>query len=417
MKKEEEKQTATEARDRHMGESYDFLARGGRGGGRYDFGWMERMLLENLVAPGLHTEAVSGRSSLEQAEVEARRPVEQYLLKGKLKVDWRDVVGNEEAHRAMIEAIEFPIKHKELFKFYGKKATKGILLSGPPGCGKTMFGKAAASVIGQLSGKEASMLSINATELQKPYVGQTEEIIRQLFAYAKAYKALYGHSLVLFIDEADSILPRRDAAGRGVARWEESNVSTFLAEMDGMEESGALVILATNRPEAIDPAILRDGRIDRKIVVKRPDERAALTILSRAMADAPIHDTTTKLNARTYLVEFAINELFSPLRHIVKVKTERGVDYMTLGDVVSGAMVVGLVERAKASAFHRDISSGTKSGITEADMLHAIETVMAEQMSLPDVYALTELAQRLKSPVLELDRVHQPELKYAGTLQ
>lgn len=359
------------------------------------------------------------KQQLIDAERAARKPVRQYILTDQLSVSWEDIAGNEDAHRAMIEAIEFPIKHAELYKFYGKKPTKGILLMGPPGCGKTMFGKAAAGVMSKLYGTDATMLVVNATELQSPYVGQTEAKIKAIFDYAKAYKALHGHQLIVFMDEADAILPNRNGGGmtRSVAGWEESNVATFLAEMDGLEESAALIILATNRPEAIDSALLREGRIDRKIVVKRPDEAAARIILTRAMRNAPMHSTTRsdllKLS-HEHLIDVGVRELFDTQRHLMTVKSTKGKDYLRLSDVVSGAMVVGLVERAKALAFHRDIEHGTMTGITVDDMYAAVEQVMNEQLERLDFYALTELAKRINAPVLELDRVQKPEIKFNG---
>jgi SpoVK/Ycf46/Vps4 family AAA+-type ATPase len=274
-----------------------------------------------------------------------------------------------------------------------------------------MFGKAAASIIAKLNNaKAAVMIAISASQIQKPYVGQTEEIIRQLFAYARAYKALHGHQLVIFIDEADALLPSRGGTGtRGVAGWEESNVATFLAEMDGMEESGALVILATNRPESIDAALLRDGRCDRRVEVKRPDENGARKILAKAMANIP---TATSTEA---LVNHAIEMLFSPLRHLMKVKTERGTDFLNMAHTVSGAMMVGLAERAKANAFHRDITHGTMTGVTMMDFSKAIETITEEKRNLPDSYALIEFAKSLNAPVIEVEK-SKPEIKFTGTL-
>lgn len=372
----------------------------------------------------------AARDRLVQAEKMARGPVKQFILDAEHKISWTDVIGNEEAHRAMIEAIEFPIKHKKLFEHYNKKPTKGILLKGPPGCGKTMLGKAAAGVIAQLSGgKTSAILSIKATELQEPYVGQTETLIRQIFAYARAYKALHGHQLVVFIDEADAILPARNGGpgNRGVAGWEESNVATFLAEMDGMEESGALVILATNRPTAIDQALLRDGRIDRQITVRRPTPANARIIFERAFAKAPVadhvvadpryHMTISLEPYRDYLVDYAMDMLFDPMRRIIRIKHDKGTDWMTMTDIVSGAMMVGLVERIKANAFHRDIKSGEITGIMEEDIYAAIERVTEDQKESPDIYAMTEFAQRLKASVIEVEIVRTPEIKYSGTLQ
>lgn len=351
---------------------------------------------------------------LRETEREAREPIEKFLLKTDHQIDWSDVVGNEDAHKAMIEAIEFPVKHKGLYAFYGKRPTKGVLLKGPPGCGKTMFGKAAASILAKMHGTKApSMISVKATELQQPFVGQTERLIRQIFAYARAFKALHGHQLVVFIDEADAILPSRDGVGgRRALPWEESNVSTFLTEMDGLEESGALVILATNRPHAIDVALLRDGRCDRQITVRRPTETAARVIFAKCLEAAPV------IGDKTSLVDLAMFEFFSPLRHLMKVKTSRGTDYLNLGHTVSGAMMVGLVERAKASAFHRDIAGGTQTGITDADILAAIDTLTEEARGKPDIYALQDLAENLGVDIIELQSA-KAEVKIAasGTLQ
>lgn len=328
------------------------------------------------------------RRRLEHAEREARGSVKEWLLTGDLGVSWEDVVGNEQAHADLIEAIEFPTKHKELFEFYGKRATKGILLSGAPGCGKTMFGKAAASVMAKLHGVEQpAMISIKAPQLRSSYVGQTEERIKNIFAYAKAYKALHGHQLIVFIDEADAILPSRD--GAGVPWYREANVAAFLAEMDGLEESGALVILATNRPNAINAAVLRDGRIDRKIVVQRPSEEAARAIFAKAIETAPV------VGDRGPLVDYAMQEFFSPFRRLYRLRTEKGVDYMRLSDVVNGAMIVGLVERAKGLAFHRDVAAGARSGVTRDDIFASIDAVMKENMAQRDSYALREFAERI----------------------
>jgi len=343
------------------------------------------------------------KDALKQAEQAAREPVKQFLVESASQVSWSDIVGNEEALAAMREAVEYPTKHKALSQYYGKKASKGVLLKGPPGCGKTMIGRAAARVIAELSGhKQASMLSVKATELQQPYVGFTEKLIRNLFTYAKAYKALYGHQLTIFIDEADAILPDRE----GARQFEVSNVSTFLTEMDGLDESSAFVLLATNRPERIDAALLRDGRIDRRITVQRPTVEGAGIIFERAMAAVPVHGLE-----RDDIVARAMDSFFDPTRHLLKVRSDRGVDYLTMRHVVNGAMMLGLAERAKALAMQRDIASGRMTGITMHDIAQAIEAIVAEQREQPDMYALREFAKSLDAQVLEVDRV-KPEIKF-----
>jgi SpoVK/Ycf46/Vps4 family AAA+-type ATPase len=342
------------------------------------------------------------RRRLEMVEREARGKVEKWILTTELNVAWDEFVGNEEAHSALIEAIEFPVKHSELYAFYAKKPTKGIVLHGAPGCGKTMFGKAAATAIAKMHGlKTATLLSVKANELDSKYYGESEQRIRDIFAYAKAYKNLHGHQLVIFMDEADAMLPSRDG---NVTVFHKSNVAAFLAEMDGLEEPGALVILATNRPEALDAALLRDGRCDRKIVVKRPSQDAARVIFEKNFASAPT------VVDKAALVDYAIDEFFSPFRRLYRLRTEKGTDYMRMFDVVNGAMIVGLVERAKASAFHRDVQAGARSGITREYIFAAIDQVMKENMGQRDTYALREYAERVGVDAIAIEAL-QSDIK------
>src|SRR5204863_180748 len=157
-------------------------------------------------------------------------------------------VGNEAALEQLRDAIQAPVKHKELYQAYGMKMPKGALLSGPPGCGKTMFARAAASEMKRLYGEATEFISLSGSELQSMFIGETEARIKAIFTYAREYKAHHGHPLLVFMDEAEVLLPDRTGRIRRVASWEESQVATFLAEMDGMQESGAFVLLATNRP-------------------------------------------------------------------------------------------------------------------------------------------------------------------------
>ncbi len=331
-----------------------------------------------------------------QREEAALRPkVERFFLKTKHSIEWGDVIGNEDARRALVEAIEHPIQHKELFAAYRKKPTNGVLLYGPPGCGKTMFGKAASSVLAKLHGRSAgehTMIHVKGPEIQSPYIGVTEAVIRDIFAYARAYRTLHGYPLVVFIDEADAILPSRDGNGaRRALPWEESNVATFLTEMDGLEESGALVILATNRPQSIDAALLRDGRCDRKIKVERPSREAVRTIFMRSLASVPL----SPHYGADAIADFAVQAFFSPHRRLLKVQTDKGWGFITLGDIVNGAMAVGVVEQAKGSAFHRDLASGgTPSGIRPEDMEAAIDAVLKQNTGLNHYDALAEYCER-----------------------
>ena len=141
-----------------------------------------------------------------------------------------------------------------------------------------------AGVYGQY-GDSVELILINGPEVQSPWVGETEKVIRHIFEYASVYHRRHGHQLIIFIDEADSLLMSRD----GSPSWNVSNVSTFLSKMDGLEDNGAFVMLASNRPDAIDEALLRDGRCDRKIRVSRPTVENAAEIFERAAVRAATH--------------------------------------------------------------------------------------------------------------------------------
>lgn len=316
---------------------------------------------------------------------QAKEKVEKYILATAHDLQWDDVVGNEAARTALVEAIEAPIKHAELYAHYGQKPLKGVMLHGPPGCGKTMFGKAAASVIGRLHGQKALLIKINGPEIQSPYVGVTEQIIRDIFAFARIYAKEKGHPLTIFIDEADAILPSR--SGR-VAGYEMSNVATFLAEMDGLEGSGAFVILATNRPEAIDAALLRDGRCDRKIKVERPSREAAREILRKGLGGAPVDGELDDLVAGT------LQHFYSRDHVLGQFRIGRGKDAedhpFHLHRIVNGAMLVGLVERAKAFAFRRDLAASTRSGLGLDDLKAAIDAILVENRGMDHGYAMQE---------------------------
>lgn len=255
---------------------------------------------------------------------------------------WSDIGGLEEAKSDLIEAIELPHQNKALFKFYGKKPIKGILLSGPSGCGKTMLGKAAATALSNIYGKEKAhtgFLYIKGPEILNQFVGQTEQTIRDMFFDAKRHREEHGYPAIIFLDEADAILAARGTRNVGIGN---TIVPMFLTEMDGLEESGAIVIIATNRPDVLDPAIVRDGRIDRKVTVTRPAKPEGAEILQLNLKNVPLQDDT-------------IVELATKAADIIYAD-------QVLQTIVSGAMLANCVQIAVSQAVRRDIQNKEKKG-------------------------------------------------------
>lgn len=367
-----------------------------------------RSALDNLSSSWLSFDVGSGTASAAKSGVpaaftQAREAVKQWLIKAPDQ-SFDDIVGNDEALGQLRDAVQAPVNHKELYEAYGMKMPRGALLSGPPGCGKTMFARAAASEMKRLYGGEVEFISLSGAELQTMYVGETEKHIKSLFTFAREYKALRGHPLLIFIDEAEVILPDRTGRVRRVAPWEESQVATFLAEMDGMQESGAFVLLATNRPEVIDQAVLRDGRCDFKIAVARPNQLAVETILQKNFAGILLGSDPVES-----LVFAALESLYDPHRVLIEAHAmrlrlkEEGLDlklenlaldvrdkHFLLEHIVSGAMAASIPNRAKRYAFARDKETGVARGVLAADVVKAVNDLFSENKGLDHAFALEE---------------------------
>ncbi len=193
------------------------------------------------------------------------------------RVSWSDIGGLSDVIQQLREAVEWPLKHPEVFRRMGVKPPKGVLLYGPPGTGKTLLAKAAASESG------ASFIAVKGPELLSKWVGESEKAIREVFRKARQYSPS-----IVFFDEINALAPRRSDNG---SRVSERVVAQLLTEMDGIEElEGVVVMAATNRPDLLDPALLRPGRLDRVIQVPLPDEKGRLEILGIHTREMPLAD-------------------------------------------------------------------------------------------------------------------------------
>jgi proteasome-associated ATPase len=299
---------------------------------------------------------------------------------------WTDIGGQHEAVQGIRDSIEMPFLHAKLFKRFNHPVPKGFLLYGPPGCGKTLLGKATAHNLRlQIQGKTGEdhpefFLSVKGPEVLNMWLGESERQVRDLFAQCRE-KAAEGHLAFLFIDEAESILGTRHAA-RGGSNILSTLVPMFCTEMDGLEAlQNVVIILASNRADLIDPAILRPGRIDRKIRVRRPNKEAAREIYKIYLTDdlpmAESRDTLVDAIADAHYGHSEDNRFLD-----ITYRSGRH-DYLYRGDLASGAIVAAIVERAKEYAIKRSIELETESPLTSQDLFDALAKEYRENDLFP----------------------------------
>lgn len=323
------------------------------------------------------------------------------------KVTWEQIGGQSEAISAIRKAIEYPLLHAETFEQFKFSQPKGFLLYGPPGCGKTLIGQAAAGSLSKLVGASKSeggkgadqrppvtsgaFLHIKGPEILNMWLGESERMVRDLFAQARARRK-EGALPFIFIDEAESILGTR----RAMRSFNISNtlVPMFCSEMDGIESlRDVVIILASNRPDLIDPAVLRPGRIDRKIKVSRPDRGAAAEILKVYLTEElPLDPSVVaerggeKSKAFGSLVDEVIDAIFKRAEEnrLLSIRLRSGQSKVLYrGDLVSGAILSSIVQRAKEKAIDRTIRAAKPAGLVAKDLLDAVSEEFREGEMLP----------------------------------
>jgi proteasome-associated ATPase len=324
--------------------------------------------------------------------------VEELILEEVPDISYQDIGGLADQIEQIRDAVELPFLHADLFAEHQLKPPKGILLYGPPGCGKTLIAKAVANSlakkVAEVTGKPSGrsyFLNIKGPELLNKYVGETERQIRLIFQRAKE-KSNEGVPVIVFFDEMDSIFRTR---GSGVSSDVENTiVPQLLSEIDGVEQlKNVIVIGASNREDMIDPAILRPGRLDVKIKIERPDADAARDIFSKyLLSSLPLAEDVVasaagdREAALTRIINEGVKRMYADAdeNRFLEVTYANGdKEVLYFKDFNSGAMIENIVNRAKKMAIKRFLETGEK-GIKATDLFGAVTDEFKENEDLPN---------------------------------
>ena len=327
------------------------------------------------------------------------------------QIDWSKVGGQSKVIEEVRKVIEYPILHKDILKTMEYQLPKGFLFYGPPGCGKTLIGRAILSdIIRQLKEKESNQdlegrfIHVKGPEILNMWLGESERKVREIFKKARDYKEK-GQVPFIFIDEAESILGTRQAMrGNNISN---TLVPMFCAEMDGIQSlREAVVILATNRPDLIDPAILRPGRIDRKIKVGRPKREDCNAIL-KVYLKPNLPREHENLDQMTQPFLDALFKKSSRQEVLVLTLRTGKLKNLYWKDFISGAIIEGIVKRTKEKAIERAID-GKELKILSKDLTECLETEFTDGNLLPAESNLEDWLRLLDLDPRDVVRVRRP---------
>jgi proteasome-associated ATPase len=327
-----------------------------------------------------------------------RPEVEELVLEEVPDITYEDVGGLADQIEQIRDTVELPYMYRDLFREYQLEPPKGILLYGPPGCGKTLIAKAVANSLAKKVSERTGnpdvrsyFLNIKGPELLNKWVGETERQIRLIFQRAKE-RSDEGVPVIVFFDEMDSLFRTR---GTGISSDVESTiVPQLLSELDGVEAlKNVVVIGASNREDLIDPAILRPGRLDVKIKIHRPDTVAAREIFRIYLSDQMPLDEEALAEAngdRAALIDEMITATVDAMysesdenRFLEVTYASGDREILFFKDFASGAMIENIVRRAKKDAIKRQIA-GSPPGVREGDLITAIKQEFKEHEDLPN---------------------------------